>query len=151
MTENRWVPEGRVLARFVAFHDLAEHENTGAGPLRFAVIIARARDGVVLVHSRYRKVWEPPGGLIDAGETPRQAAERELFEEAGCHARATAWLGVVEVSDGATHLGAVYECEVDEVPARFENSETAGLARWRRGQAPQPMGHTDAALLGRFG
>ena len=36
----------------------------------FAVVIARSADGVVLVFNRYRKVWELPGGLIDAGESP---------------------------------------------------------------------------------
>jgi len=140
-----------VLARFVTFHEVAEHEIPGALRPTFAVIIARARDGAVLVLSCYRKVWELPGGLIDPGESPRQAAERELVEEAGCQARATTWLGVVEVNDGATHHGAVFQCEVDDVPARFENAETAGLARWRRDQAPHPMGHTDTALLERFG
>ena len=39
----------------------------------FAVVLARSRDGVVLVFNRYRKVWELPGGLIDPGESARDS------------------------------------------------------------------------------
>jgi len=139
------------LARFVALHATPE---PGPGSLpapRFAVMIARAPEGVVLVLSCYRKVWELPGGLIDPGESPRQAAERELTEEAGCQARSSTWLGLVEVNDGVAHFGAVFQCEVDAVPAGFENEETAAICFWKPGQAPQPMGDSDAALLGIFG
>jgi 8-oxo-dGTP diphosphatase len=139
------------LARFVAFHEVPEPGSSALAPPRFALMLARTPEGVVLVLSCYRKVWELPGGLIDPGESPRQAAERELREEAGCEARGTSWLGLVEVHDGATHFGAVYQCEVDEVPAVFTNEETAAITRWRRGNAPQPLGHSDAALLERFG
>ena len=139
------------LARFVNFHETPE---PGGGHLpapAFAVMIARSRDGAVLVFNRFRQVWELPGGFIDPGESPRQCAERELQEEAGCTARDTQWLGMVEVNDGRTHFGAVFRCGVDAVPAQFENEESAGLTRWRRGQAPEPLGHSDAALLERFG
>jgi 8-oxo-dGTP diphosphatase len=139
------------LARFVAFHEVPEQGAGTLPPPRFAVMLARARDGVVLVLSCYRKVWELPGGLIDPGESPRQAAERELTEESGCHARHSRWLGVVEVNAGSTHFGAVFQCEVDEVPGHFANAETAALGRWRRGDSPEPMGHGDAALLEIFG
>jgi 8-oxo-dGTP diphosphatase len=143
------------LARFVTFHEVPENEVPARLRPVFAVILARARQGVVLVFNRYREVWELPGGFIDSGESPRQAAERELAEEAGCTARSTTWLGITEVNDGRAHFGAVFACETDQVPAHFENEEIAGIAFWLRGLAPAPhfqerMGHTDAALLERF-
>ena len=136
------------LSRFVEFHDVPEHEPPANLRPTFAVMIADSIDGAVLVFSRYRKVWELPGGLIDPGESPRQAAERELVEEAGCTARNTRWLGIVEVNDGQPHFGAVFVCETTDVPLRFENAETAGVAFWPA--SLQPMGHSDAALLERF-
>ena len=39
-------------------------------------------DHVVLVEHRWRG-WVPPGGAAEQSETPRQAARRELAEEAG--------------------------------------------------------------------
>lgn len=44
------------------------------------------RDGLVFVASRIDRTseaWQMPQGGIDAGETPREAALRELMEEAG--------------------------------------------------------------------
>jgi 8-oxo-dGTP diphosphatase len=140
-----------VLARFLDVHDVAEAHHENIATPTFAVVIARAADGVVLVFNRYRQVCELPGGLIDAGETPRAAAARELAEEAGCAATGLAWLGLVSVSDGATHFGAVYRGDVDAVPASVENDEIGGIAFWRPGSHPQPLGETDRALLQRFG
>ena len=140
------------LARFVAFHDVAEAERARAGDLYFAIILARAPGGVVLVFNRWRQVWELPGGLIDPGESPAESAVRELREEAGCVAISPRWRGIIEVSDGRTHLGAVYDCRVDDVPEAFESEETGGILLWQRGSAPpQPLGNSDAAVLNRWG
>ena len=138
------------LARFVAFHELPEHDTGVVPPLSYAVMMASSRKGVLLVLSRIRQVWELPGGSIDEGETPRQAAIRELAEESGCVARDVRWLGVVEVNDGRAHFGALLSCNVDAVAEDFSNEETAAVDFWRHNGAPAPMGHPDEAVLRRF-
>ena len=137
------------LARFVAFHEISEHDAAGLSPT-YAVMMAHSRKGVVLVLSRFRKVWELPGGAIDPGESPREAAIRELVEESGCVAHATRWLGIVEVNDGRPHFGALLYCEVDRVPAEFTSNETLGIDLWRPDHRPAPVGETDEWLLRKF-
>ena len=151
MTAPRELPASvRRPARFVALHDVPESDRFAGARLEFAVIVARAPEGIVLVFNNFRHVWELPGGLVDAGEHPRDSACRELREEGACEARNVRWLGVTEVSDGITHHGAVYACEADahEFSA---NVEIGGRAWWQAALAPEPLGHTDAALLQIFG
>jgi 8-oxo-dGTP diphosphatase len=138
------------LARFIAFHEVPEHDTRALPALTYAVMMARAPKGVVLVNSRFRQVWELPGGAIDPGETPRVAAIRELVEESGCVARDTRWLGVVEVNDGRAHFGALLYCEVDQVPEDFANAETVAIGYWERAAPLSPLGHPDEAVLRRF-
>jgi 8-oxo-dGTP diphosphatase len=136
---------------FVAFHDLSADKVTPDVSLTFAIVLGRAPAGVVLVFNRHRQVWELPGGLIDPGESPLDAARRELAEEANCHAESLRWLGVVEVDDGRRRHGAVFSCIVAAVPAAVSNFEIDGIAVWTPDDAPQPLGAADRALLERFG
>jgi 8-oxo-dGTP diphosphatase len=138
------------LARFVAFHAAPEVDFFRGESLEFAVMLARGPEGFLLVFNKFRRVWELPGGLIDAGERARDAAIRELREEAGCDARDVRWLGVTEVEDGRTHFGAVCRCDVNTIEF-VENEEIGGLAYWRSEFVPPGIGATDEALLTRFG
>jgi len=141
---------GKTLARFVALYEVPETEYANVAEPTFAVVLARSPKGVVLVFNRYRKVWELPGGLIDAGESARTCAARELVEEAGCPARNLEWLGLIEVEDVKTHIGAVFTCDVDAVSESFTSDEIGGITTCRRDSRPRPLGETDAALLNRF-
>ncbi|MHC5012710.1 MAG: NUDIX hydrolase [Planctomycetota bacterium] len=57
-------------------------------------------DELVLIrqwrHAREAITLEIPGGTVDAGESPEEAARRELLEETGYEARQWARLGVIE-------------------------------------------------------
>ncbi|MBV8086666.1 MAG: NUDIX domain-containing protein [Chloroflexi bacterium] len=46
-------------------------------------VFARHAGQVLLVHHRRLDLWLPAGGELEPGETPLQAATRELFEETG--------------------------------------------------------------------
>jgi 8-oxo-dGTP pyrophosphatase MutT (NUDIX family) len=46
-----------------------------------------SRRGVILHRHRRLGIWVQPGGHVDAGETPEEAAVRETFEETGLVAR----------------------------------------------------------------
>ena len=54
------------------------------------------RVGVVLIQPAGKNVWCLPKGLVEEGESPETAAEREVREETGFIGRPHAPLGTIE-------------------------------------------------------
>ncbi|MBW4827072.1 MAG: NUDIX domain-containing protein [Clostridiaceae bacterium] len=50
---------------------------------KYVVIIAKYHGKWILCKHKERDTWETAGGHIELGETPLDAAKRELFEETG--------------------------------------------------------------------
>lgn len=79
-----------------------------------AVAFVRDDDGrVLLVRQTYHRGgvrWAAPGGWLGRGESPRQAAERETFEETGLRIAVGRLLEV----DGGPYgeVSLVFECQV---------------------------------------
>ena len=65
-------------AERVAFFESLERRVSSAG---LALYTSDGR--VLVVKAGYKNYWSFPGGIIDAGETPREAAMRETREETG--------------------------------------------------------------------
>lgn len=61
-----------------AYYESLPGKRIGAG------LICRDPDGrVLLVQPTYKPMWEVPGGIVEAGESPAAAAAREAREELG--------------------------------------------------------------------
>lgn len=50
---------------------------------KYVVVCSRYNGKWLLSRHKKRDTWETQGGHIEAGETPLQAAQRELYEESG--------------------------------------------------------------------
>lgn len=64
----------------IKFYKLGEIEES---LLDFAVIVSSYNDKWIYCKHKERDTWEIPGGRIEAGESPINAAKRELQEETG--------------------------------------------------------------------
>jgi 8-oxo-dGTP diphosphatase len=50
---------------------------------KYVVVLSHENGAILLSRRRDRATWETQGGHVEPGETPMEAARRELYEESG--------------------------------------------------------------------
>lgn len=95
---------------------------------QFVVILSEFREKIMLSRKRAFDTWETQGGHIEPGETPLQAAKRELYEESGAVKYTIAPAFDYLFDNGQTRsFGMAFTAEIEEL-APLPESEMEEVA-----------------------
>jgi 8-oxo-dGTP diphosphatase len=102
-------------------------------PLTASLVVLWCGHECLMVFNRYRQAWELPGGMLDPGESPYDAAVRELAEESGQRADSLDLAGVAKIrvapDDRLEHL-AIYRGRLESPQPFTPNDEMSDAAWW---------------------
>lgn len=154
------IARGRLCAETIPVGD---HEHLVMRAPQVVHVLPMDGEGFVTLVRQFRpaigrEILEAPAGGIDVGETPEQAAHRELGEETGLKAGSMTLLGTFPTSPGITdevaHYFAAEHCEPDPDAPAPDEDERIDLVRKhfteiRIGgpQAPQTRLDVDAKTM----
>jgi 8-oxo-dGTP diphosphatase len=92
----------------------------------YSVIAAKYQENWVFVRHHNRTSFEIPGGHIENGETPEEAAKRELMEETGAIEFNVSCVSTYSVTiDHETRFGKLYFAEIFKIGPVPDTSEIA--------------------------
>ncbi|MBI5273062.1 MAG: NUDIX domain-containing protein [Chlamydiia bacterium] len=86
-----------------------------------------SRTAILLIKRRDVPVWVLPGGGIDPGESPEEAAIREIVEETGLTVKIERLVGIYSPINRLARLTHLYEC-APLSGALVTSPETQGVA-----------------------
>ncbi|MBW1598636.1 NUDIX domain-containing protein [Streptomyces sp. JJ38] len=130
-------PRDMTLLRFDALEE-------GAAEAAYVLVALWHGPLLLLVRVRKRSCWELPGGGVEPGESPREAAVRELLEETGQRvpAEALAFVGYATTAIGpeqAVLRGALFTAGTDR-PEAFSPTDEIAATHWWDGVGKLPGG-----------
>ena len=129
---------------------LLDRQPDAALPL--ALVVAVSDDKCLLVFNRWRQEWELPGGMLERGESPIQAAQREFVEETGQSTPALTFYGMALfrlAPDDRLEYAAIYLARIGPVDPFEPNEEIAAIQLWEPSSAGDGISVLDADIVRR--
>ena len=129
--------------------------NESHRPFTGSLVIIKSPKGFMLLKNKYRQTWEIAGGAIDQGETARECAVRECFEESGYEIKMSdlRFVGLLKcfLTSGYVAKGidysALYCADIQNIKEFHENEEMSDLCWYNLGEPIEDVNEIDIKLL----
>jgi ADP-ribose pyrophosphatase YjhB (NUDIX family) len=119
------------------------HDETGTSYLSMSAsaFIFDEAGRLLLIRENYgRRRYGPPGGQIEAGESPRQAVIREAREEICARVEVEGLIGIYYFSGREPWLAFAFRCRIESgQPAVPPTGEIAQVGWFDPGDPPSPL------------
>ena len=146
--------EGHALVRVL---QMPEQELGKLAGLTHARVIARHEDKVLLVFDRHDQRWQLAGGAIEAKESARECAARELHEESSnaCEPSELRFSSAFELLVGPTRFnpethtefGALYQVDIDHIASFIPHAEIGATLWWNGSELSHELDGIDRKLI----
>lgn len=139
--------------QFIDFIELKETELLEIKPLAGSFVVAKKGDRYLLCFNKNRDQWELPAGKREEGETPRECAIRELYEETTQIIEQLEFKGLMKLKNkqnGEIKCNPVYYGALNELQPFIENEETSKITLWKQNEDIGYIDEEDKKLLELF-
>jgi 8-oxo-dGTP diphosphatase len=130
LAENK---SGQQLLEYIKVCEKDLLESDVFKPVTGSFAFIRCSDKYLIAYNKWRKQWEFPAGKIEKGETYKECAIRELFEETNQNVTNLEYRGLFKIYDknkSQVRYRTAYFAEIDKITGFKENDEMTEIMLW---------------------
>lgn len=130
LAENK---SGQQLLEYIQVSEKDLLESDIFKPVTGSFAFIKCSGKYLIAYNKWRKQWEFPAGKIEQGETYKECAIRELFEETNQNVTNLEYRGLFKIYDinkSEVRYRTAYIAEIDKINGFKENDEMTEIMLW---------------------